>query len=145
MSSGHFRIARKYLEVRSNGKALGASSVIAFPFSVPAIPIRATERPPSGGLFGCDIFSVLTTCRAYSGLPAGTCVWTYRIDLCAVARIERIVERSIVLVRCAWREAFIVTGATIHPAIVLTRKLTTILPGAKSVLRASILLGDRGS
>jgi hypothetical protein len=41
------------------------------------------------------------------------------------------------------------TRATIHPAIVLTRILTAILPGAKTVLRASILssvlLGDRGT
>jgi len=46
-----------------------------------------------------------------------------------------------------------VTGATIHPAVILTRVLTailaTILPGVKTVLLASILssvlLGDRGS
>ena len=45
------------------------------------------------------------------------------------------------------------TGATVYPAVVLTRVLTTILatilPGAKTVVRASVLptvpLGDRGS
>jgi hypothetical protein len=42
-----------------------------------------------------------------------------------------------------------VARATIHSAIVLTRILTailaTILPGDKTVLRASVLLGDQGS
>jgi hypothetical protein len=41
-----------------------------------------------------------------------------------------------------------VTRATIHAADVLTRVLTTILatilPRAKAVLRASVLLGERG-
>jgi hypothetical protein len=42
-----------------------------------------------------------------------------------------------------------VTRAAIHSAIVLTRILTAILatvrPGDKTVLRASVLLGDQGS
>src|ERR1700694_337288 len=92
---------------------------------------------------------LLLTGRSYSGLPSRAGIWSHRIRLCAVPWINRIVERPIVLVRCAWRKAFILTRATIHPAIVLTRILTailaTILPGAKSVLRASVLLGDRGS
>jgi hypothetical protein len=53
------------------------------------------------------------------------------------------------LIRYAWRKAFIMAGATVHAAIVLTRILTavlaTILPGAKTVLGTSIILGDRGS
>src|SRR5258707_13457715 len=95
----------------------------------------------------------LLTCIVHACLPTGARVRLQRLGLRAVSWIDRIVEPSIALVRCAWRKAFIVTGATIHPAIILTRILTailaTVLPRDKTILwppiLSSVLLSDRGS
>jgi hypothetical protein len=77
-------------------------------------------------------------------LPSRARIRLEHFDLCTILGIDRIVEGSISLIRCARRKAFIVTGATVHAAIVLTRILAAILSGDKTVLGASIILGDRG-
>jgi hypothetical protein len=88
-------------------------------------------------------------CATYSSLPSRARGWRERIDLRAIARTNWILIRPIVFVGGAWRKPFIVTRATIHSAIVLTRILTailaTILPRDKTVLRESVFLGDQGS
>jgi hypothetical protein len=95
----------------------------------------------------------LLACAVHARLPTRARVWLQRLGLRAIFWINRIVEPSIALIRRAWRKAFIVTGATIDPAIILTRILTailaTILPRDKTILWASILssvlLRDRRS
>jgi hypothetical protein len=98
-------------------------------------------------------FAASLACIVHACLPTGARVRLQRLGLRAVFWIDRIVEPSIALVCCARREAFIVTGATVYAAIVLTRILTavlaTVLPGDKTVLGApilsAVLLGERGS
>ena len=100
-------------------------------------------------MFGLSVLA----CIVHARLPTGARVRLQRLGLRAVSWIDRIVEPSIALVRCAWRKAFIVTGATIHPAIILTRILTailaTVLPRDKTILWApilsAVLLSDRGT
>jgi hypothetical protein len=115
--------------------------------------IRITGAPCRETAFGRSFCSWrrapssrLLACAAHPRLPTRTCVRLQRIDLCAVPYVDRIVECPIVLIGCAWRQAFIVARATVHPAVGLTRVLTailaTILTGAKTVLRTSVLLGE---
>src|SRR5258707_11687915 len=90
----------------------------------------------------------LLTCIVHARLPTGARVRLERLGLRAVSWIDRIVEPSIALVRCAWRKAFIAAGATIHPAIILTGVLTailaTVLPRDKTAsILPPVLLGDR--
>jgi len=122
----------------------------------PVCPVwegRSREASPYPDCGQDRLFAASLACTVHARSPTGARVRLQRLGLRAVFWIDRIVEPSIALIRYAWRKAFIVTGATIHPAIILTRILTailaTILPRAKTVLRASILssvlLGDRGT
>jgi hypothetical protein len=74
------------------------------------------QKSPSRGLF---VFSQLLTAGCtYSGLPSRARIRREHFNLSTILWIDWIVERSISLVRGAWRKAYVVVGTAIYPSII---------------------------
>jgi hypothetical protein len=75
----------------------------------------------------CWLRAALLTSRTHPCLPSRPSAWRERIDLDAIARVDRVIEKSVAHVSSAWRKALTVAATPVNPQIGLPVVSTNIL------------------
>jgi hypothetical protein len=110
--------------------SIGARSRVLGRASPPRL-VPGTRRARFGYLIDharvCWLRAALLTSRTHPCLPSRPSAWRERIDLDAIACVDRVIKKSVAHVSSAWRKALTVAATPVNPQIALPVVSTNIL------------------